>query len=61
VFALCALEDVIARVGDSNLVFTAHCALPEGREVSDQEEVLSPVTPKIFRRVMRRFDSMPKK
>jgi hypothetical protein len=60
-FAMALLADTVMQPGDSNMTCPVHCKLPETREVSELEEVPSPVTPKMFLLAMRRFDRKPKR
>lgn len=60
-FAMVALEDTIVVPGDSNLVFPAHCRVPEGREVSDLPEVQGVVDARTMQKVEYRFNRAPKK
>jgi hypothetical protein len=60
-FAMCALEDVIERAGDVNLVFPAHCRIPEGLEVSELPVVEGVVDAQKMRKVLYRFNHAKKK
>lgn len=60
-FAMAALEDTIVVPGDSNLVFHAHCEVPEGREVSDLPVVEGVVDARTMQKIEYRFNRAPKK